>query len=79
MIDDKSSDFPRKPICRQTAKIHFNRKNSSKTGENYYLPEQFQAVINFLVSRQLLPALKDARILRDVMGSDHCPVEITLA
>lgn len=33
----------------------------------------------FLLSRRLLPSLRDARILSDVMGSDHCPVEITLA
>jgi exodeoxyribonuclease-3 len=30
----------------------------------------------FFVSDDLLPKLKDAFILRDVMGSDHCPVGI---
>ena len=28
----------------------------------------------FLTSRELEPRLKDARILTDVYGSDHCPV-----
>lgn len=32
----------------------------------------------FLVSKDLLPSLKDAIIHRDVMGSDHCPIEIIL-
>jgi exodeoxyribonuclease-3 len=32
----------------------------------------------FLVSAALRPRLKRARILRDVMGSDHCPVVIEL-
>ena len=30
------------------------------------------------VTPGLLPAVSDARILSDVMGSDHCPVAITL-
>jgi exodeoxyribonuclease-3 len=32
----------------------------------------------FFVSDNLLPALKSAFILKDVMGSDHCPIGITL-
>lgn len=32
----------------------------------------------FLVSESLLPQVKDAFILNEVMGSDHCPVGITL-
>jgi len=32
----------------------------------------------FLVSSKLKPRLKDAFILKEVMGSDHCPVGITL-
>ena len=32
----------------------------------------------FLISERLLPYLKDASIHPDVMGSDHCPVSITL-
>lgn len=31
-----------------------------------------------LISKSLLPRLKDAFILNDVMGSDHCPVGIEL-
>lgn len=33
----------------------------------------------FLVSREFLPNIKDAFILDQVMGSDHCPVGISLA
>lgn len=32
----------------------------------------------FLVSKDMRPRLKSAGILSDVMGSDHCPVEIVL-
>ena len=32
----------------------------------------------FLVSESLLPKVKDAFILNEVMGSDHCPVGISL-
>ena len=32
----------------------------------------------FLISPPLLPRLKDAFILKEVMGSDHCPVGIVL-
>jgi exodeoxyribonuclease-3 len=32
----------------------------------------------FFVSENLLPALKSAFIMKDVMGSDHCPIGITL-
>lgn len=32
----------------------------------------------FLCSSSLLPQVKSAAILNDVMGSDHCPVELTL-
>jgi len=32
----------------------------------------------FLISSSLRPRLKDAFILKDVMGSDHCPVGIVL-
>lgn len=32
----------------------------------------------FFISKNLRPRLKDAFILPDVMGSDHCPVGITL-
>ncbi len=33
----------------------------------------------FIVSERLVPRLQDAKILTDVMGSDHCPVELDLA
>jgi exodeoxyribonuclease-3 len=32
----------------------------------------------FLISKSLRPRLKSARILPEVLGSDHCPVEIEL-
>ena len=32
----------------------------------------------FLVSNRLVPRLKKAEILMDVMGSDHCPVTLEL-
>ena len=32
----------------------------------------------FCVSKRLLDRLEDARILSDVLGSDHCPVELLL-
>ena len=33
----------------------------------------------FFVSEELLPRLKSAFIMSDIMGSDHCPVGIDLA
>ncbi|SVD33168.1 uncharacterized protein METZ01_LOCUS386022, partial [marine metagenome] len=32
----------------------------------------------FIISKRLVPNLQDAFILKDVMGSDHCPVGIEL-
>ena len=32
----------------------------------------------FLVSNRLLPYLEDAKILTDIYGSDHCPIELDL-
>ena len=32
----------------------------------------------FIVSQTLKSAIKDAEILEDVMGSDHCPVTVEL-
>jgi exodeoxyribonuclease-3 len=32
----------------------------------------------FLVDEELMPGIIDARILGDVMGSDHCPIELQL-
>ena len=33
----------------------------------------------FLISERLLPRLKDARILSDITGSDHCPIQLELS
>jgi exodeoxyribonuclease-3 len=32
----------------------------------------------FLVSKDLMPKVKDAQIYNDVMGSDHCPIGLEL-
>ena len=32
----------------------------------------------FCVSESLKERLKDAKILTDVMGSDHCPIELDM-
>ena len=32
----------------------------------------------FLISTRLLPRVREANILTDIMGSDHCPVELVL-
>jgi len=32
----------------------------------------------FLISNRLLPSLDDAKIHTDILGSDHCPVELSL-
>ncbi len=32
----------------------------------------------FLVSQRMLPQVREANILTDIMGSDHCPVELVL-
>lgn len=32
----------------------------------------------FLASKAMMPAVSSAEILNDVMGSDHCPVKVTL-
>lgn len=32
----------------------------------------------FILSERLMPQVKDVRILTDIYGSDHCPVELTL-
>ena len=33
----------------------------------------------FLASKAMMPAVSSAEILNDVMGSDHCPVKVTLS
>ena len=32
----------------------------------------------FLVAEELMPQLQGARVRADIMGSDHCPVELLL-
>ncbi|HCB64705.1 MAG TPA: exodeoxyribonuclease III, partial [Ruminococcaceae bacterium] len=32
----------------------------------------------FLVSQKLESFMKDAKIHNEIMGSDHCPVELTM-
>jgi exodeoxyribonuclease-3 len=32
----------------------------------------------FIVSKEIMPRVRDAFILSEVMGSDHCPVGIEL-
>ena len=32
----------------------------------------------FVVSERFMDRVKDSRILTDVMGSDHCPVELDI-
>ena len=32
----------------------------------------------FLVSERMKEQIEDSRILTDIMGSDHCPVELLL-
>jgi len=32
----------------------------------------------FIVSERLMPLVEEAEILTDIMGSDHCPVSLTL-
>ena len=33
----------------------------------------------FVVSNRLMPKVKDSKILTDITGSDHCPIELDLA
>ncbi|MBR4288392.1 MAG: exodeoxyribonuclease III, partial [Clostridia bacterium] len=33
----------------------------------------------FVTSRDLAPYIADSRILSEIHGSDHCPVELTLS
>ena len=55
-----------------------------KTGAYSYWSYRFGArkrnagwrIDYFITSKALLPHLQDAKILNDIMGSDHCPVEL---
>jgi len=61
---------------------HFNKEPGHYTWWDYYTGARARDVgwriDYFFVTENLLPALKKAFILKDVLGSDHCPVGIEL-
>lgn len=65
----------------------FRRLNPELTGAYSWWSYRFRAreknagwrIDYFLVSERLMARVKDARILSDVFGSDHCPVLLELA
>ena len=61
---------------------HFDRSPEKYTWWDYKTAARARNVgwrlDYFFVSEELAPRLKSASILSDVMGSDHCPVEIIL-
>ena len=64
----------------------FRRRNPELTGAYSWWSYRFRAreknagwrIDYFLVSERLMPRVRDARILSDVFGSDHCPVLLEL-
>ena len=64
----------------------FRYQNPELTGAYSWWSYRFHAreknagwrIDYFLISDRLRPALQRADILQDIMGSDHCPVQITL-
>ena len=64
----------------------FRHLNPTLTGAYSWWSYRFNARQNnagwridyYLISNRLLPHLKDARILSDIYGSDHCPVLLEL-
>ena len=64
----------------------FRYQNPGLTGAYSWWSYRFHAreknagwrIDYFLISDRLRPALQRADILQDIMGSDHCPVQITL-
>ena len=62
------------------------RRNPELTGAYSWWSYRFRAreknagwrIDYFLVSERLMPRVRDARILSDVFGSDHCPVLLEL-
>ncbi|MDO8674945.1 MAG: exodeoxyribonuclease III [Candidatus Omnitrophota bacterium] len=62
---------------------HFNKEPGHYTWWDYYTGARARDVgwriDYFFVTKNVLPALKKAFILKDVLGSDHCPVGIELA
>ncbi len=61
---------------------HFTKEGGHYSWWDYYTGARARDVgwriDYFFVSQDLLPRLKKAFILKDVMGSDHCPVGIEL-
>ncbi|KYK27408.1 MAG: exodeoxyribonuclease III [Candidatus Proteinoplasmatales archaeon SG8-5] len=61
---------------------HFNKDSYNYTWWDYVTRARERNVgwriDYFFVSAELLPRLKDAFILSDIMGSDHCPIGIEL-
>jgi len=65
----------------------FRRLNPELAGAYSWWSYRFRAreknagwrIDYFLVSERLMPKVRDARILSDVFGSDHCPVLLELA
>ena len=61
---------------------HFTKDGGHYTWWDYYTGARARDVgwriDYFFVTENLLPKLKKAFILKDVMGSDHCPVGIEL-
>lgn len=61
---------------------HFNKEAGHYTWWDYYTGARARDVgwriDYFFISENLLPNLKKAFILKDVMGSDHCPVAIEI-
>ena len=61
---------------------HFNKEPGHYTWWDYYTGARARDVgwriDYFFVTKNVLPALKKAFILKDVLGSDHCPVGIEL-
>jgi len=59
---------------------HFTREGGHYTWWDYYTGARARDVgwriDYFFITKNLLPDLKKAYILKDIMGSDHCPVGI---
>ena len=61
---------------------HFNKEGGHYTWWDYYTGARSRDVgwriDYFFVTENLLPKLKKAFIMKDVMGSDHCPIGIEI-
>ncbi|MCI8856425.1 MAG: exodeoxyribonuclease III [Clostridiaceae bacterium] len=64
----------------------FRRRNPDLTGAYSWWSYRFHArekntgwrIDYFLVSERLMPRVRDAKILSDIYGSDHCPILLEL-